>query len=466
MKKGFDDIIKEKLIDIKFDESNDWESFSKIVDEEVISNSEDSQFDKVISSKLNQNYVPYNSSHWTKLKSRLENEEKAINRIYTIKVIEFVAVLILIFIGNSFEWFKIKVKNDYYFAANQQHILNTETDIAIFNNNPLNIIKDQQNLALKLNHKVSEETASQSQNNLNALSKTIAKKVNGESISHNNFSHGITITKPVEDQANILQIPHIILSSIAFDNSRIGIPDYLFANTIDPILPLKENIKSRIGVYASLNKVQVNTPFDKIYNVESYSSTTSDLELGLTLGQPLSNSIEIETGLGFNAVSYKPQEISNKSDVENTQYETNIANIRYDIANVPLYLKYYYMQNQDISLYLLGGLKANVIVNADYEVNKTLTNNERNEINSLADGAVATRLKAKDFNLGIIEGGDLVDNFYLNAEIGFGIEKKFGDSFSLNMQPKYSRLIFNDGLGPNNDKLHTASLTLGLKYIL
>ena len=104
MKKEFDTIIKQKLNDIELNQASDWESFSKIIDEEL-TNEADEKFDKEISAKLNNNDIPYNSLHWILLKKRLEDEEKSLTRIYATKLIELCVLLLVIFAGNSFGWF-------------------------------------------------------------------------------------------------------------------------------------------------------------------------------------------------------------------------------------------------------------------------------------------------------------------------------------------------------------------------
>ncbi len=64
---------------------------------------------------------------------------------------------------------------------------------------------------------------------------------------------------------------------------------------------------------------------------------------------------------------------------------------------------------------------------------------------------------------GIFEGGNFRENSYLSANLGFGLERKFTYRWSLFVQPIYKHYILFEGIGPNQDRIHSGSIRFGAK---
>lgn len=463
MKKEFDNIIKQKLNDIELNQASDWDSFSKIIDEEILSE-EDAKFDKEISSKLNNNYITFNSLHWVLLKKRLEDEEKSLTRIYSAKLIELCVLLLVIFAGNSFGWFAQEDKEDYYFAAQERFesaLQNYKQDLS----ERTKVLKET---------KIIAQTANQSSNTIkyNQQSSTVQNLISNATLTITDVNQ-LRYANEIEFKtSNISSLSAIDISipavaSINVNALEINDDELIDLAYVNPIKTSKTSKPSRFGIYGSLNNIQINTPFDKVYNLKSYSNSIADKEFGFTLGKSIAKNVEIETGMGYNSVAYTPDEVDElNGSFEDTQYKTNISKVSFNIVSVPLFLKYYFANYKDLSFYAIGGLKTNYILSTDYEVDKTLTNRDRNNPASFSEGIAEFKLLEKEFNVGLIDGGNILDNFFITADIGVGIEQNFGDVFSLNFQTKYARYMSTNGIGPNVDKLHNGSFSLGLKYTL
>ena len=105
-------------------------------------------------------------------------------------------------------------------------------------------------------------------------------------------------------------------------------------------------------------------------------------------------------------------------------------------------------------------------MNADYGIKDvivmgrpTLDNNRSN---------TESRLDEKPFIKGLFHGDKIVDDYFISAGFGFGIEKDIFKHTSFYLQPSYQRQILskNIGIGPNKDKIHTSSIQVGLKFKL
>ena len=56
---------------------------------------------------------------------------------------------------------------------------------------------------------------------------------------------------------------------------------------------------------------------------------------------------------------------------------------------------------------------------------------------------------------GVFEGGNLIDNTYITANLGLGIERRFNSRMSIFVGSTYQHQI-TKGLGPQSDKINYA----------
>ncbi len=451
MSKEFDKEIKEKLNNIPAEEQSDWEEFSKILDEEF----SDKAFDEQMASKIQDNYVPYEDSHWEQLKRRMDEEDRLIKGIKRVKVMELVAVfmLLLVFLGitGSFE-----KEEDSYFADAQKRfrlnrILEDGYSINLVNN------RTYDRFPMEKDAISSQEIIGKSfDRDMKILSKSITSS-NYELISFLNDIRAIENTEILE-----LDPIHNKIRRISEDDDLIM--DMAYIKNESTTSYDNTNKSTSLGIYTAANKVQINTPFDKISNIESYSKSTSTNEYGFYVSQRIGGKIGYSTGLSYYGVVYVPKEVGLlDNSLDESESFTSITSIEYDIISIPAMLKWGAVSKGKLGLDLLFGIKSNFIMHSEYDVAKSLRSSERfQEISSTSNYNVWD----KKFIPGIIDGGNVIQNLFVSFDLELGISYRLDPQFKLNFSPRYSRHVLGDGIGPNRDKIHTASFKVGLEYLL
>jgi len=235
-----------------------------------------------------------------------------------------------------------------------------------------------------------------------------------------------------------------------------------------------DNKKTYLLAFTSADINLINTPFDKVYSKAAYSKEAQSNSYGLLIGKQ-KNNLSVETGLIYSNRTYQPQAITDiYGRSEYYYYEKTFNKISYDIISVPLNLKYHFINNKKWSAYVVSNLALNLVVNAHYNINKEI---KTGNIAARFDSE-SSRLSEKGFISGIFHSGQVIensyassalkDNYFVTMGLGFGVTKSITDQLSVFVQPFYNRHVFSSdlGIGPNKDKIHSASLMMGVTYDL
>ena len=100
--KEFDDIVKKKLESLNSSSVDDgWEVFKEKWDEDSsqvsdVDDHQDEDFDAKIKNNLHNLRMPFNSSHWVKLKAKLEAEAIFKKQLFVAKSVEIVALVFMV----------------------------------------------------------------------------------------------------------------------------------------------------------------------------------------------------------------------------------------------------------------------------------------------------------------------------------------------------------------------------------
>ncbi len=218
--------------------------------------------------------------------------------------------------------------------------------------------------------------------------------------------------------------------------------------------------KFRIGAQTGIELNQILSPYSK-----ETESSFSTLDFGYSAGVNFAwkkGLFEIETGLGYGHTSYKPAAVF---EVTGTTTDGFVAETLSDISfhtfRVPLTLRFYINNSPTWKFYATGGATTNLVAWSNYDRAKY-------DVEDLKDpDAIASRPPAEvDIqNAGILNGEAFKDNFYITADLGFGVERSLGKSTAIFAQPVFSYHLIpsTNGLGPNKDRFNALSLNFGLR---
>lgn len=492
---NFDQLIKQKLENIPLEplhedawslfESNnpDFNDFGKYDD------NADADFDQIIKHNLQQITSTYHADHWKLMKARLALRDERLVNVISSKIMEIAAILLLVFtFANWNEWleenkindsleYALETQNSSYKAQDKQnkHIeksqyidSNLKLDSKIPNkastsqgrNFPYSdqnerwTTENNLNIVLGTNSAVETDVVEiDTKNNKDIhVADFINQLKDKESAEIQNFTQ-TSIRQPMP------QSPYLPLTESASLESEYAkiFPMYRSNPPAKPVIAM--------SMYASGDINLINTPFDKIYSRASYNKEALNNSYGINVSKKINN-LELETGLGYAKREYQPDIFSEAfGQQENSYSEISLNKISYDIATIPLNLKYHFIDHPTWRSYVMVGAALNLVMNADYEIKEeriqgrpALENISRSE----------PRFDQKPFIDGLLSGESFSENYFASVGFGFGIEKNISKKVSLYVQPSYQRHILSSdlGIGPNKDKIHTSSLQFGVKSVL
>ena len=181
---------------------------------------------------------------------------------------------------------------------------------------------------------------------------------------------------------------------------------------------------------------------------------------GFALGFQLKRFL-IETGISYNFVSYQQREEANIIGSFARGYlEEQWDDAELNMVQIPLNIQYSFLAKRKWRMYSLTGVSINMALQNNF--NFQLEDQEQTSSRSISLNESEIASEASLYK-GILEGGGFRENSYLTANLGFGVERKFTYRWSLFLQPIYRRHFLIDGIGPNEDRVHSSSVRFGAK---
>jgi len=282
---------------------------------------------------------------------------------------------------------------------------------------------------------------------------------------------------------------HYDISKNAFDNNRLNhtaIPnaedggsisnsDLTVVDTISSgfnskteVLPEANSIdKSDKGMFVKATIIPtvdfIETPNDIVLKEPGYSQVDNGIGAGLAISYK-NNRHEVETGIDLMNLSYSPKKVV----LENNKSSFFLDEIDFLKIRVPLVHKYHIYENDKWDFYSIAGISANAMLKSKYSfVEKSVDDNGKTH--SLAHLAEElqdnfdfqkTFYYHKNYKKGLSDGTKLKDNFFVSANIGIGVRKKFKNGLSITFEPQYNYNF--KSLGANNDMINSLEFKLGI----
>jgi hypothetical protein len=496
--KKFDNLIKSKLEGLEnLSSISDWDMFHSKYKNELADKSE--FFDRVIQEKFDGLQVPYNKKHWYLMKEALEREEFIRTSIYFSKIVEAGCIFLILFTFlNLFPTFsensglQKRIQDKPFIADGENSIDQQLFEFSLKTNN-----EGHNNSKFKIASTVSEEKISNDasviivDNSTQIKSNKLIFNELSNSESNNLYrteyrnSTGIINNKTPDLDENFapnINTKEVILFNTAITEATLPTEERmtyadiasLEGNQITPlelketfyipIFPLSYSNNSKNEKYMSFAFAPtvniVNSPFDYINKTEPYSTDALGGELGINYSVRKDN-LEIETGLNYGRKSYQPKQVDEIIGSFITSFRRlRLRQITYDVMSIPMNIKYHFKSNDSWSFYALTGTSLNGIANSDYLVEE---NGSKISIYNVQTNYRESNTAKKSYNPGILEGGNVLDNLYFTLDLAIGFEKKFNASTSFFFAPTLRQHLGLAGVGPNNDKVNSLGLNLGIK---
>ncbi|MBK9735289.1 MAG: hypothetical protein IPO92_10110 [Saprospiraceae bacterium] len=490
---NFDNIIRKKLDQLSpFSSDGNWTLFEKRLSSETDFDqlTNDIDFDHQIKVEVNTIHPSFKEKHWELLKSQLITIEQRMHSILVSKIMEFAGILLIVFtffhmpdyvhrpeksvkpVSTELQYALQNIKDVPKIISKAKQVDNSinTSDAAMVETKSSEYDKP----VLRNRKPIPELKLLAASHKINLISddNKIHQNINILPIFVNNMDQGSKKLKSEMTDEDIVTTylpdePDMVLEKVTIDKI-VNDPKEVYSEiALSFPMELPSTVlpsKYALSVYTTADVNLINTPFDKLYSLASYNKEALNNSYGIHISTE-KNNIEFETGLGYSKRIYQPEIITEAyGRFGNNYFEKSLKKITYDIVSLPLNIKYHFINNSQWSTYIMVGAALNVVMNANYGIENRLK--EGKPYNRYAPDQA--RLDEKGFIHGVLHNDSFKDNYFASAGFGFGIEKKIANKFSMYIQPSYQRHILSSdiGIGPNKDKIHTASLQIGIKTSL
>ncbi len=462
---------------------------------------ENNYFDDFIKKELEDIEVKYNPEDWDLMEERLEQEEKLRERIILIKGIEIALMLLLVFTITQF----LPIGKSNIPAPPFKPNLNVISPQSL----PSPMIEQSKSIdkierqptkvPLEKQPKTTERPKTiifaKAENTINSSTEqntisTLPVQTKAISTYSTVASIPIQATTPIlkkEREENrtvpivekVEKIEKSTLSELDFDSPKVIMEDKMIMETeeiasvndfggfevvdntkrdIKVILPKTK--KLRFGMYFRPDANIIMAPY-KDEEIQSYKLLTDGYTGGVSFGVQ-KDRWEIETGLAYSFLSYKPKPISEVTSSAVDIKLQYIDNIEYNMLSLPVAFAYNFATVDDWKFYAKGGGAMNLVASA--KVDKILHIVGESRLVDNVSPSYEVGLFTSDTQQNLLSR--FKDNHYISANIGFGVEKVLNNRFGLFIEPTYSHTFFGAGLAPNHDRINRVSLNVGAKVTL
>lgn len=441
----------------------------------------------------------YNHEHWEMMSARLDEEYAYRRKVFVTKLFE--AAIVLLLVWTAFNYFPTKKSISAPIATNPTQDFNSESS----NNSTDQVLQEDQssNFQSTFPSIPTAEAESIEEDAINNISPLITDNdslhLDDISAPVPPISEGKITASPTLEHSNPLlsileneKTPKKSLpigKTLAFDNDEL-----LKEKLIVQISPLPSLVSSFIDLnefstnhfslaqiikkkklrtheifFSMYGSADLNFVDSDFYNDEErawdvYQTSMYGYGGGFALGFQL-NRFLIETGVSYNFISYRQREEASIIGTFDRYVEEQWEDAELNMVHVPLNIQYSFLVKRKWKMYSLTGVSINMALQNNFNFQL------EDAVSDLTPETLSRSLPVNESEIvnesllykGILEGGGLKENSYLTANIGLGIERKFTYRWSLFLQPVYRRHFLIDGIGPNEDRIHSGSIRFGAK---
>jgi len=487
---SLDDLVSDKLrnLEVSFTPGH-WALMDEQLDAAFSSPEiDDVYLDGVAFDNLNNLNSPYNSDHWALMSKRLDDVFSIRHNVHRYKIIEVALLLFLIFtilpyLPTSSD--SAEKQNPHSIAS----ILPADADShgESFNKDA-NINKDTNKGALSTPSITSQPSGS---------SEIVADDEVPSNYSNKQVNTARTIEPPsasptqqvVEGPANnAASPPNTIEQSSSLKASTTGLTSLQAAilakhtrlSPFDPVdtkdmsldekeieMPLgafyllqPKATRIRLGMMAAFDANYIMTPYSDQFSSSAYNHFSTGYGGGISLGFG-GKQWEVEIGLLYSSISYSPKfNVEINGTLSGGYYGEGLKAATLEVIKVPINIHRSLGKIGKWQTSMLFGASANTALFTNYEFKKVPAVTDP----GVPPSPVPTGLSARpETHKGFLQGGSLLDNTYLTANLGLRVERDLSARWSLFIQPIYQHHLFSNPLGPNNDKISSASVLFGMR---
>ncbi len=471
-------------------------------DAEIDPQMDDIYLDAIAYDHLKDMQPAYNHEHWEMMSARLDEEYAYRRKVFVTKLFE--AAIVLLLVWTAFNYFPNKksttsplpIASSGTDTNSNQNNTNDPTDlneqsllenefVASFEKTIPSYNKDnQKKIAEDVVNEIPVIIVESNSINENPFASIPTPPISDNKISETPFlnnANSISLLDHKKQKANSLPLEKTLaLNEDEILKEKLIVQISPLPSLMNSFLEMDEFTTNHFSLDQIIRKKKLRTHevFFSMYGssdinfVDSdfYNNNTREWDVyqryrsgyggGFALGFQLKRFL-IETGISYNAVSYQQREEARiigsfaRGYVEETWDDAELS-----MVQVPLNIQYSFLIKSKWRMYSLTGVSINMALQNNFNFQLEDQENTASRSISVNESEIASEALLYK---GILEGGGLRENSYLTVNLGFGVERKFTYRWSLFLQPVYRRHFLIDGIGPNEDRIHSSSFRFGAK---
>lgn len=511
--KNLDDQIRDAIGDFKAEfEPGSWDLLSErmAADPELNDQVEAEEvFDQAVKTKINNIEPAYQAEHWKIMAERIQQEFSLRRRLIRYKVAEVGMVLLIIFtlfntVPGGKTNFKQKVQDlkeqiasiRYSASHKGQKIADITPTVStkssasnkenvLIKNDALGKTQNIEDTLVFTENKSNQANEKKSQ--LKEIPVLNSRKVKIFSVSKETFAfaetQSIINTDDVtseEVKSGIAKIGEKIRSLFGNKNETVESLQKLEDSAISAIEyetdtapdgqsnatdPIKSNFLMRVAMIAGSDYNYIETPYDPIFDLDRNNRFVPGYQAGIALSFRTGN-LEIETGGIYAKKEYDPGIPTEFIDnLNGPPIAVVFDNIQLNMLEIPLNFRFHFGKSDKWRFYGQTGASVHMALVANYD--KFPANLDA--VFAAAPQESQPKLESKKFADGLLEGGSFSENSYFTLNLGLGAERLISSRWSLFFQPSvkaYMLPTYNNGLGPNRDRISSISFLTGARVSL
>ncbi|MEY3051491.1 MAG: hypothetical protein RLY31_1276 [Bacteroidota bacterium] len=180
---------------------------------------------------------------------------------------------------------------------------------------------------------------------------------------------------------------------------------------------------------------------------------------------------ELQTGGRYSFKRYIPNTPVFFFETVNYYIREEFRGVQLDLLQLPVNLQYHVKDDGNWRFYGSFGASGYLVTSSVYEIDhrKILAVKAPNGPPAAEEALLEDNSSIRteqDLPDGLVDGGRLRNNFYLTANLGFGVERFVTPRWTLFVQPEYQHFLHAEGIGVNRERFYTLSFNMGTKVSL
>ncbi|MEE9371473.1 MAG: hypothetical protein V3V00_00305 [Saprospiraceae bacterium] len=213
-----------------------------------------------------------------------------------------------------------------------------------------------------------------------------------------------------------------------------------------------------IGILSGPEINFINSPFDLNLLKNPIRSQSGTFSFGVSISKDI-GFIELISGLTVSNKNYFPFRIREFVPFIDQKYlETSLISLEFDQVQIPLLMNIHMPRFNGLSMYATIGLGANFITKTQYNVQTQVRSFSLVPTSSTG----VESLNLRDLPRGALQSGNLGNNVFVSAIIGFGIEKRIFNKYAFSLTSTYQRSLSKE-INPVINRTQQLGFTFGMK---